>query len=173
MATPQKSNSSGKKKKWKPAASVEARRLGNAEDDWSLPGSEALPSKRSRFARPRRILLGEDLPPTAACLPCNKSDTDSAVSSLTDGSSSTSSRSRRPPHVRVIIETDPVASMLQEFLKDCPSCGKPLEITFPTTCLASSCRLQCSNIGLCTWATLSKPSPVIISALGLGRNSVD
>ena len=43
MATLQKSNSSSsKKKKWRPAANKEARRLGNTADDWTLDAGDCL-----------------------------------------------------------------------------------------------------------------------------------
>ena len=60
MATPQKNNSSSRKrKKWKPTASSEARRLLSTEDDWNLAtGSD------TRLSRTRGKKVVIKRPPT-------------------------------------------------------------------------------------------------------------
>ena len=161
MATPQKSNSSGSKgaNRWKPTSTIEARRLGYTEDDWNLAGGAAnLPRTRGR----RLIVTHPPVPQQeAVCSPCgNNDDTNTDVSSLTDDNSTTtpsSSQRKRPPHSRVIIEVREVTKMLESHLK-CPHCNGHLALTFPTVCLASSCRLECKNKIECTYTVNAKPA---------------
>ena len=160
MATPQKSNSSKKKRsKWKPQAGAEARRLGNTEGDWNLAGS--IGSRRSnRTSSPAgpRDLFGEEV----------KLDDDagsSAASSLT-ASTSTNKRKKKklkywkPPSTRVILEVNPVKQLLEKYLESaCPVCGSALLVTFPyTSCVASGCRITCANEVGCTYVDLVGPA---------------
>ena len=153
MSTPQKSNSSSSRK-WKPSATTEARKLSNNEGDWNLAGGVI---DQGRRARTRRVLMRE-LPSPTRTDGCDADDDNSTVSSLTDDSI-TSKSSRRPPHSRVIIEVNPVAAMLEKHLV-CPKCkeGGSLAVSFPTTCVASSCRLECQNKMKCTYAVVQKPA---------------
>lgn len=173
MATPQKSNSSGaKRKKWYPQADAEARRLGNAEVDWNLGGGEAQeeetrPRTRGQQCRrgvapviPRpRELFGEDLMDSLSHQ--HDGGASSAASSLTGSTSSKKSKRKywKPPATRVIIEVKPVSEFLSKYLQTaCPICGSELRISFPTLCVASSCRLTCVNQVGCTFADLIKPA---------------
>ena len=152
-STPQKSNSSSSKR-WKPSASTEARKLGNNEDDWNLArGGVALPT---RTRRKGRVLLQSPPADFRSCSPCNEETDNSTVSSLTDDSAVSQSR-RRPPPSRVIVEVNPVTAMLEKHLK-CPECDGFLAVSFPTTCLATSVRLECRNKMNCTYAVVQKPA---------------
>ena len=170
-ATPQKSNSSSRKKrggKWRPGTSTEARKLGNNERDWNLAGAPANLA-RTRGASSRSVVVPEQ---SAAATPrllfgdedhvATRTDGDdsTALSSLTgDASTSTSSKKcSKPPHTRVIIEVNPVTAMLQKYLVSCPKCNGSLLVTFPTTCLASGCRLVCTNEMDCTFVVVAAPA---------------
>lgn len=151
--TPLKSNSSSSKK-WRPSASTEARRLGNNEGDWNLATGAASTTNLSRTrGRRSRLSLPQSLPQPRQL--CNVDDDSTALSSLTDDASA-SSKHRRPPHTRVIIEVNPVTSMLEKYLR-CPKCQAALAVTFPTTCLASGCRLKCQNEMDCDFVVVEAP----------------
>ena len=161
MSTPQRSNSSSSNK-WKPAASIEARKLGNNEADWNLAGSSNLPRTRARLQPSTSTENSCIVPRTQGRqLLFDRSCDDSistGVSSLTDDRSlSSSKQSRRPPHTRVIIEVNPVTAMLQKYLR-CPKCKAALAVTFPTTCLASGCRLRCVNEIDCDFVVVQSPA---------------
>ena len=159
MTTPQKSNSSSSKK-WKPTATTEAKKLGSTEADWNLAGSISSSSRRQGRSTRRRLLQSPPPPSQLVCSPCNShtdGDASTTVSSLTDGSSS-SKRRTRPRHSRVIVEVNPMVAMLQKYLLKCPACKNELILSFPTTCLATSCRLECVNKGACTFAEICKPA---------------
>ena len=81
MSTPQKSN---KKGKWQPNASVESRRLGNAEGDWNLAGSiTSLPHTKGKTSQE----VAKAPSSAGICLPCAKDaavdDDDTGISSVT------------------------------------------------------------------------------------------
>ena len=163
-STPQKSNSS-KRRKWKPDASVEARRLASTENDWNLPGGGELSRTRARAAcivpTPRQI-FGEDEDSRGDVEFLD--DAGSSVASSLTGDDSTSSASKKkrrwfkPPATRVIIEVNPAKELLEKYLsKACPRCEAPLELTFPSMCIASSIRLSCTNEVLCTFVDLVAP----------------
>ena len=158
MSTQQKSNSSKKRKKWKPRANAEARRLGNNEGDWSLPSGVSLSRTRGSS---KRSPLEEEKSPAIPCQNLFVAEDTSVASSIT-ASTVASSTSRKkyskPPATRVIIEVNPVTLLLEKYLaKACPSCGSALKVSFPTTCIASGCRLVCVNEGGCTYVDLCTP----------------
>lgn len=168
-STPQKSNASKqRRKKWQPDATVEARRLGSTEDDWNLPGGERSRTRGRQAARrsavlsptPRQIfgVAGEEDEDSVS------GESSSTVSSSTgDGDSTSSSPKKKkhfwkPPATRVIIEVNPVKNLLEKyFSKSCPKCAAALELTFPSMCVASGCRLSCTNEVGCTFVDLVGP----------------
>ena len=88
----------------------------------------------------------------------------SVASSLTgdDSTSSAASKKKRhwfkPPATRVIIEVNPAKELLEKYLsKACPWREAPLELTFPSICIAISIRLSCTNEVLCTFVDLVAP----------------
>ena len=166
MSTPQKSNSSNKGK-WRPAAANEARRLGNTEGDWNLPGGGQLPRTRGASSsvcipRPRDLFGDSVIDGDGSVGDCQSS----AASSLTD-STSTKRKYWKPPATRVIVEVIPVKTLLDKYLTTaCPRCESNLQVTFPTTCVASGCRLECGNKGGCTFADLVSPAGSAIPLAG-------
>ena len=163
MSTPQKSNSSSsKQKKWRPDVSSEARKLGNNEDDWNLASAGNQLARRTRASTSSappivRPLQLQQEPRQLFDLDDTRGDDNStALSSLTDDNSALS-RSRKPPHTRVIIEVNKVTTMLQKYLS-CPKCKAALAVTFPTTCIASGCRLKCLNEMDCDFVVVQAPA---------------
>ena len=167
MATPQKSNSSSKRRtKWRPTANTEARRLANDEDDWKLAtgagasgtlsrtrgGSHGSSNKKKSspaIPTPRRNLFVEA-----------DNEQSSVASSITASTMTSSSKKKysKPAATRVILEVNPVTTLLEKYLATaCPSCGSALRISFPTTCIASGCRLVCVNEEACTYVDLCAP----------------
>ena len=73
-------------------------------------------------------------------------------------SAASSKSNKKPPPMRVIVEVNPITRMLEEHLK-CPHCNSGLAISFPTTCIASNCRLECKNKSECTYVVLEKAAP--------------
>ena len=153
MSTPQKSNSSSRGKKWRPQATKEARRLGNTEADWNLPSVIASGRTRSQRSTDDSVI---STPRVALFAGVDEAESVSTggVSSLTTDSAS--SKRTRPPQSRVIIEVNPAAALLQKYLKNCPKCESALAITFPTTCIASGCKITCTD-EMCVFADAIKP----------------
>lgn len=81
-----------------------------------------------------------------------------AVSSLTDDGGSSSSPRKKPPHSCIMLEVLPLTRMPEKhLLVKCPECEADMTVSFPTLCLATSTRLECSNKGNCTHVALEKP----------------
>ena len=160
-STPQTSNS--KRRKWQATAEAEARKLSATEIDWNLAGVSSLQRTRTRTrARRRNLEIELESPPS----PNERDDSQSVengdnrtdVSSLTtDVSSRASPPKKKPPNSRVIVEVSALQSMLEKHLR-CPECDSSMIASFPTLCLASSIRFECTNKGSCTHVCLEKPS---------------
>ena len=162
MSTPQKSNKkSVKQKRWKPSATSEVKKLASAESDWNLGGGSIASLPRTRGKKPAAAAMPKLPPmPLNSCLPCSdEDDNNTGISSLTDNESTgtATSKGQHPP-ARVIIEANPVVEMLRKYLQKCPKCNARLTVTFPTTCIASSCKLVCTNEVGCDWAKVAAPS---------------
>ena len=142
--------------------------MGNSEDDWRLAaapqqgggGSVALSHTRSRTRQSsKQDSSRRNLFVDAAVVAIGDGDS-SVASSITDSTLSSINTRKfwKPPESRVIIEVNAVQQMLEKYLESaCPSCGSALKLTFPTTCIASGCRLTCVNNEGCTYADLCKP----------------
>ena len=171
MSTPQKSNSSKKSKKWRaPDPELEARMLGNTEGDWKLPAAGQRQLGRTRGASTRSGIDPKDLfcreVQIVASINDESSiiagDNSSAASSLTNSISTASSSKRKywkPAATRVIIKVNPAKTLFQKYLSNtCPVCSSSLELTFPTVCVSSGIRLECTNKGMCTYVDLATPA---------------
>ena len=90
---------------------------------------------------------------------------ESEVSSLTDTSVTPGGRKYwKPPATRVIIEVNPVVEMLERHMK-CPKCGAGLTVKFPSTCIATTFRIECTNTAGCTYVDLVEPRGSDVPAL--------
>ena len=148
--TPQRSGSSSNKR-WKPRASAEAKKLASTELDWRLAGAinDSLAPRTTRSQ-------------VVAALDFNtpeEDDNHTAVSSLTgDGDNHSTTRAgspgKKPRHTHMILEVEPVTAMLEKYLVACPNCSCKLTIKFPTTCVASGCKVRCTNKMSCTYITI-------------------
>lgn len=147
--TPQKSDSV--RKRWQARAGSEARKLGNAEVGWNLAaGSIASRSLGSVRRSTGRLKV--------TSTPIDASDD---MSSLTDDQSPKSSKP--PPHTRVMLELAPLKRLLEDHLIMCPKCGVGKLVTFPTICVASSCRLNCNNTVSCLCGDVAAPALTLLN----------
>jgi len=161
MSTPIKSNTKNTKK-WKPSASAEAKRLelgSVTETDWNLPSSVAdLPRTRTRRKR-QSFDDDEDTREEETPMASEFSvpdDADDDLSSITEDARSPK-LGEKLNCSRAIIEIGPVGEMLTRHLV-CLKCQNPLSILFPTTGIASSCKLVCTNEVKCDYVSLCAPS---------------
>ena len=149
-------------KKWKPKANLEARRLALPENDWNLASHEGeLP--RTRHQRKREIeeeskndsVARDETSPIATELMMEDGEDD--LSSITEGASSSPKPGNRLNYSRAIIEIGPVSEMLTRHLS-CQKCQHPLVVSFPTTGIASSCKLVCTDKVKCDYVALCAPA---------------
>jgi len=156
--TPIQSNAKGRTK-WKPSASVEARRLElGSEKDWNLAAAvQDLPRTR----RQRRLQTDDDddlsreeetVVASQVAVPVGGED---GLSSMTEDPNK--SPNDKPSHSRAVIEIGPVSEMLSKHLV-CLKCQHPLSVTFPTTGIATSCKLTCTDEVKCDYVALSAPA---------------
>ena len=82
--------------------------------------------------------------------------TTTCTSTVSDSTSTTTKKkSTKPPNSRVLMEVDMLKNMMERHMF-CPSCSSAVVISFPTVCIASGCRIQCSN-ELCNFVKVEKP----------------
>ena len=122
-------------RQWIPSIGIEQKRLAVAQAGWKLAGGTDI-SGRTRGNNKKT-------PPLAVAAASPADD----VSALTIPSSASPRGRKKPPSSRVIVDVDAFIATLETHLSPCPQCGARLEVTFPTVCLASSCRLTCPNYG--------------------------
>ena len=73
----------------------------------------------------------------------------SALSTAAGSTSTSRSRSYSPHHLRkpkasrVMLDALPLKTMLEMHLAPCLHCRSRLEVSFPTLCVASGCKIQC------------------------------
>jgi len=82
------------------------------------------------------------------------------LSSMADDASKSSNSPRQEnklKHSRAIIEIAPVSEMLSRHLS-CPKCQNPLSVSFPTTGIATSVKLVCTDEVKCDYVALCAPS---------------
>jgi len=159
MSTPIKSN----KKKWKPNATNEAKRLARTESDWNLAASEGnLPRTRHQKKKETEDEGNNSVardPPLAAneLIVIHEDDDLSSVTEDASKSSKSPKQDNKLKHSRAIIEIEPVSEMLSRHLF-CLKCQHPLSIYFPTTGIATSCKLVCTDEVKCDYVSLCAPS---------------
>jgi len=160
MSTPIKSN------KWKPKANLEQRRLALPEDDWTLASSEDLP--RTRHQRKtaaeeesKNDSVGVSGEEVATELTMHDDGDADDLSSIMDGASISPKPGDKLNHSRVIIETGPVSEMLRKHLS-CQKWQHPLAVLFPTTGIASSCKLVCTDEVKCDCVALCAPASAAV-----------
>ena len=119
---------------WLPSVCSEQRRLAVAQSGWNLAGSRKV-TTGTRRKKP---------PPLDVAL---TNETDELSAMTAPSASSSPKESKKPPHCRVILDVEPMRSMLETHLAPCPQCGARLALSFPTSCLATGCHLSCPNFG--------------------------
>ena len=147
---------------WAPSASIEAKKLRSKQDatPWNIAGTGSPVKGRTRG---KKVVLFRPATPDndgLLCSPCpgrkkkdtgrkrlfspSSTDDNSAVSSLTGGSSSRSED--KAPSTRFIGETSAMIKMMEEFMV-CPLCNDKVSVTM--TCIGSGIatftRLQCTD----------------------------
>ena len=149
------------KKSWKPQTHTEERKLGSSSPGWGLAGSELTASR----TRGRQLLpTAEEISPSPfASRPRSSPPTrelvletnDSTLSVLTTATSS-SATSTKPPNTRVILEVAKMKRLMERNIV-CEKCQSAVDVSFPTTTIASGCRIQCTN-QLCSFVDVEKPA---------------
>ena len=143
------------KRAWHPTKDAESSRL-SASSGWHLAAAVDLP--RTRGSK-RLVDANANANAPSTPLEISLDTTATAVSSLTpsDGEECTPlpTKKTKPSFTRAIFELD---SLKQSFERHacCPTCGSGLIASFPTCCLATGLRLQCSN-EFCNFVDVQRP----------------
>ena len=145
---------------WKPKKVFEQRRLG-CSDGWTLDSSTAssISSSPGRTLRPRK-----DPSNNAMMSPLTVPDSgvkkrpSSAETTFDDDGGPPASKKKAigpPPVCRVLVETEMLCNMMESHIF-CPQCNAAVVVSFPTVCIASGCRIDCSN-AMCGYVHLRNP----------------
>lgn len=155
--------------KWKASTELEERKL-KSSPTCKLAGSGS--PVKSRTRRKGRVPFeklscqtvedGADSNVTTATPGCPKRlfldpNGTTPMSTLTTGSSSLSSTSKRkkPPETRVVLERIPLAALMERHMK-CPKCQSAVKVSFPTKMIASTVRVDCADL-CCGFVDIEKP----------------
>ena len=185
-----------KQSKWKATATAEQRKL-LSSPSCKLAGSSSPLRTRTRGRRVpfARLLAGRNvrtndnnstttnsaasLSPktTPRNLFCCTTSTGTTLSALTTDSSLLSNQStrRKPPESRVIVEVNPLKEIMERHMR-CPKCKASVNVSFPTKCIATSIRVDCSD-EMCGFVDVEKPAAAVPELPGdagsnlIGRNS--
>ena len=138
---------------WRAAPDKELSRLcsDNKTSNWKLPGG--IIQHRTR-GKKKEGISDDDLSSEA-------SETISLLTSSVETppeEDEEDSKGAKTSATRAIMET---AGLKELFLRTakCGACGGPVEVKFPTCCIATFCRLVCAD-PMCTWQDdSSKPAP--------------
>ena len=179
------------KKRWQVSASKEQRKLGVAEDGWNLAGDNTSISRTrgsTAAAKRKQAPATEIVVPTETVLATAGSSaslrlptTTDDVSTLTNTWSTSTSRSRsfsphhlrKPAASRVILDINPLKTMLEMHLSPCPHCRARLIVSFPTVCIASGCQIKCREAH-CNFVATCSPEITEFETGGsrkIGRNT--
>ena len=150
--------------RWKASQSNELKKL-NSSSDWSFASSPLVGKKRAVNAdetpnKKRAAGVPDEVAPDTPSDGAAEDDTTAGcISVLTSCStpSSTSKAASKPESTRVILDVSVLKRVLEDYIRCCPKCESPMTVSFPSVCIASSIRIECSN-KLCTFVDVRKPS---------------
>ena len=150
--------------RWKASKDAESRKLASS-DGWTFDGNSSMSSSpfltAGSSSRGKRVNIefvdGSLLPASSPIKRTRLTDEEVVLSTVGDSSSISSSRSTRPkpPATRVLLEKKMIGDMMERHMK-CPKCSEPVAICFPTVCIASGCRIDCSNT-MCDFVEMERP----------------
>ena len=75
------------------------------------------------------------------------------------------------PSARVLLEVDSAKSMLESHIR-CKKCRGPVLVTFPTICIASGIRIECTNKIMCKFVDLTPPACAGMAEMNLASDEL-
>jgi len=157
------SNSNNKASYWKPSAEAENDKL-SLSGGFKLAGSSSnvLTSRTRGATRSYRSVAANNTslsplptPKRPRVLFCGNS-LNSTISSLTPLSSVPGKSRSVPEPTRVLLELNPLKKQMESLIH-CPLCSPSVIVTFPTTAIASGCKVTCSDV-VCSFISNNGPS---------------
>jgi hypothetical protein len=134
--------------KWQASLKAEHRKLASTENDWNLKGNGLLCLTRTRHnghGRPKFPQCPEVEMDTAIIVASSSSsDEEWSLSGMTTDSDSTTEEVKKPSATRLIVDAEGMKKTLMDNVT-CKVCGGSVEVSFPTTCLATKITLYCRN----------------------------
>ena len=89
--------------------------------------------------------------------------TDPFITSTTRSTTGVVSSSK-PCAARVLLEAGMMQDLMEEHIK-CPMCQARVVVCFPTVCIASGCRIDCSD-RMCAFVRMARPQASILPFIG-------
>ena len=146
---------------WNATCGKEEKKLASSAG-WNLASGSSLSSANSpALSRTRGTAnkkRGVNLDLSSLEPPQKKRSTSSGDAEVTTTSSSSADstgKKTKPAASRVIMESQMLRSMMERHLY-CPKCRDPVVVSFPTICIASGCKIECSN-EMCDFIDMERP----------------
>ena len=152
--------------RWQPSPGTERRKLCSSPG-WALcssaSSSSTISTRRSTAAAAKNGVNRVDLfgGPLSSMTPAKRSadEVDCNEEELEENdnsSNSTTATSKSRPSTRIIMERNSLQRMMERHIL-CPKYSDAVFVSFPTVCIASGCKLVCSN-KMCGFTELETPS---------------
>ena len=145
--------------KWKASRNAELNRL-SSSGGWSLADSSSSSYSTSTRASNKRIKVDFDM----SAVSSSPSTPLRPVALLEDGEGSISGASgkspKKPPATRLLMEAPLMKAMIERHTF-CPKCNAAVTVSFPTVCIASGCRIQCSD-AMCNFVDTERPATAAV-----------
>ena len=152
--------------RWAPSLSKESKRL-KIDMNRSMLCSSRTRGKRIDFANITNLSYNSNNTGNANTDDMNVPPTDPPEPPEPPRDEEEDNPGENMTHTRVILETQPLKEQIERFMY-CPKCRWPVKATFPTTCIASHCRIECTNYNACHWFD---KTPIAGTDIDLGENA--
>ena len=161
--------------KWSANSDKEMKKLASSSG-WMTGSSEdcgTTISSRSTKGKRVNVDFGDE---DFYCQPAKKQSREddrkpAAVMVDTPSSCSPAATNDARPSARVLLEVDSAKSMLESHIR-CKKCRGPVLVTFPTICIASGIRIECTNKIMCKFVDLTPPACAGMAEMNLASDEL-
>ena len=181
------SPNTGAKSRWKPSFEKERKRLSSALG-WMHDGDQSSLSSGSLMSRTRgkrvkvdfrpsptvpspavpRVLLGTM--ENVSNMP-SSTESGSTTGNLATVPEDTSVKKGKVDSQRILVESKPLKLMMERHIF-CPKCRGAVVVSFPTVCIASGCRIACTN-NMCDFVDMDRPAAAELPYLPEGSALIE
>ena len=166
--------------RWRPSLEKERKRLGSATG-WSHDGDHSSISSGSMLSRTRGKRVRVDFSPKVPRMLLETMDKVSDTPPSIDNNSTPANLQAVPEDTsvqtpklrsdRIMLEHKPLRQMMERHIF-CPKCRSAVVVSFPTVCIASGCKIACTN-DMCDFVDMDRPASAELPYLPEGSALIE